>query len=140
MVHSGYSPRPTTSNRVRQVDELPLEPEALSESLRERLDAELLGRIVARRDHRHAELLREVERRLRRLARQIEAVPLPRCLEQVPLAAAGHDRDAARLLRAVAEDERARVDPLPDPPQQLLAGVGGAAADADALERRVDGD
>jgi hypothetical protein len=56
------------------------------------------------------------------------------------LAAAGHDRHPARLLRPVAENERVGVDPLANPRQQLLTRLCERAADADLCELRVDRD
>jgi hypothetical protein len=51
-----YSGLPTAatpnrrSDRVREVDELPLEVELLGQTLREGLDTDPFGRVVARRD------------------------------------------------------------------------------------------
>src|SRR5262245_43627520 len=71
----GYSPAPTTSNGVRELDELPLESEAVRESFRERLHAEPFGRVVTGGDEGDAELTREVEARLLRLAGKKDVTP-----------------------------------------------------------------
>src|SRR4051812_3042335 len=101
MVISEYSLGPTCSNGVRDVDELPLELEAVGEPLGQRLDAELLGCVVAGGDEGDLQLARERLARLRRLAGQVEVVALGGGLWEVLGASARDDRDAAQLGRAV---------------------------------------
>ena len=93
-------------DRVRDLQELPLELEALREVARERLHAEPLGRVVAGRDEVDAELARGLEARLLGLAGEEEVVALVRRLDQVAAAAAARDRDALDLLGAGGEDDR----------------------------------
>src|SRR5215831_18793894 len=102
---SGYSPPGTTSNGIRELDELPLEFEAVGEPCRERLHTEPLGRVVTGGDEGDAELACEVEARLFRLARQEQVVALGRSLRQVAAAAARDDRHALDEVRSLSEHE-----------------------------------
>src|SRR5689334_4778377 len=61
-------------DRVREVDELPREVEALGDAPGQGLDADLLGRVVARGHEVDPQLARCVQGRLRRLAGQEQVV------------------------------------------------------------------
>src|SRR5581483_11832100 len=127
-----------TLDGSRQVDELPLELEALGELLRQRLDAELLGRVVPRGDEGDGELARVVQGRLGGLARQVQVVALGRGVREVTRRAAGKDRDARKVGRPFREDERLRVDPFADPRDEVLERRGDSAADSPVEEPAVD--
>src|SRR5262245_47477524 len=101
-------------DRVREVDELPLEVELLREPLRERLDADTLRRVVAGRDEVDAELARGVEARLRRLAGEEEVVAVASRFGQIPCGATRDDRCAIDPLRPLREHDRLAPDLLAD--------------------------
>src|SRR6266508_5297817 len=126
-------------DRIRQLDELPLESEPLGQPGRQRLDAETLGRVVAGGDERDPELAREMQARLLPLAGQEEVVPLGGRLGQVPAGPAGDDRDALDGVGAYREDERLCADALADAGEEGLERFGGRElpAGADLGERAV---
>ena len=97
---------PQALDRVLDLDELPLEREALGEVARERLHAEPLGRVVAGCDEVDPELAGGLQARLLGLAGEEEVVALVRRLDQLAAGAARADRDPLDPLRAVREDER----------------------------------
>src|SRR6476659_1656768 len=138
MTHAEYSLRATRSNRVRQLDELPLELEPLGKLLGQRFDAELLGRVMPGGDEVDPELLGEVEARFGGLAGQVQVVALGGRLRQVALSAAGDDRDATEVLGAFGEDEWLAADPLAHPGEELVARGRHAASEAPLEERAVD--
>ena len=129
-------------DRVRQVDELPREVEPLRESLCERLDADSLGCVVSCGHEVDAELARDVEARLLRLAGEEEVVPLPCGVCQVLPCAAGHDRRPLHQVGPVGEDDRLAVEGVLYPPDELVDGrrLGQPPPVADPGEalRRLD--
>src|SRR6185503_283670 len=98
MVTREYSLEPMCSNWVGELDELPLEIEALGELLGQRDDAQPLGRVVARRDEGDSKLLGEVEGRLGRLAGEVQVVAGCGGLREVLAAAAGDDRHSLEVV------------------------------------------
>ena len=107
-------PAATCSNGIRELDELPLQVEAIRESRGQRLHAEALGRVVAGGDERDPELAGEVKARLLRLAGQEQVEARRGRLREVAAAAARDDRNALDLVRAFLEDQRLGRDPFPN--------------------------
>jgi hypothetical protein len=90
------------SNRVRDVDEAVIDPEALGDELAEPANAESLGRVVPAGDEVNAVLARVRHHVLGRLAREERIVPGGDRLSEVASRRAGVDDGPMRLPQAVA--------------------------------------
>ena len=106
-----FGPTSPLSDRVVDLDELPLEPEALGEVARERLHAEPLGRVVAGGDEVDPELAGGLQARLLGLAGEEQVVALVRRLDQRARRRRPSRSRSARSAPARARRRAARVRP-----------------------------
>ena len=126
----------TAANGVGDLDELPLETEAVGEVCRERLDAEPLGRVVSRREQVDPELARGRGARLLRLAGEEGVVALVRGPDEVVPGGPGRDGEALDLPVAAAQHERRAPDDACDARGEVVDRDGvDRAAEPDDVER-----
>src|SRR6476661_1634205 len=123
-------------DRVRKVDELPLEGELIGQACRERLDPDSLRRVVAGCDEVDTQFARRVEAGLCRLAGQEQVVTLACGVRQVAGRPAGDDRRAFDSVRTVREHDRLATQSLANPGGELVRGdrLRQRAAEADPGE------
>src|SRR3954447_675323 len=125
------------SDRVGDLHERVLDPEALGQQIAERADAERLRGVVARGHEVQAELAGLGRDVLARLAGQEGVQALGGGLVQRVGGGAGDDADRPDALRAGAEHERLPVRRLAHARAQVIASDAVASERAGAADRRA---
>src|SRR4051812_5996617 len=103
---SAPSERALTSRRIRDIDMVMLETEALCKVRAERLDAVTLGGVMARCNESDSAFAREMHRLLRDFAREKNVDAESHRFVEIALRGAGAPRHAPNRARRIADDER----------------------------------